>query len=710
MNMKLKRNLLIFAIALLPSLGICQEILTGIATNAVIAKESKKNTSADKSASYVKLPFFDDFSGYTGYPSKKLWNDRQAFVNTGFAIYPPTVGVVTLDILDEQGKVYSHANSTGFPADTLTSALIRLDSNFQYNRPMSAGDSLYLSFYYQPAGGSKTYPPNAWSRVGDAPEHHDKLVLEFGYSTGNIVFSGFIYGEYVVEPGQYYTIGDSIENPFIPGTYYVFENDAFPGQVIMIPGDSIFAEEYVWNQVWSTPGVSTDDWLAENPLQYFKHVMIPITDEQYFRKNFQFRFRNYGSLDLDSWTGSSIAGWSSNCDQWNIDYVKINTNRTLSDIHPNDVAFVTPTTTALKEYYAMPWQQYRVDDMSDNFHNDLSNLSATVKNTHYSYTIVKNNQETIYTFPLNNENAMPYYTDGLHNYASHTDPPIAVAYSYDGADSALFTITHVFGVVGVNDDCRTNDTCVFEQKFYNYYAYDDGVAEAGYSLLSTMTNPDASLAVKFKLAQPDTLQAVRMWFNRTLNDENVTSFDLVVWDDNNGMPGEILYEKTSQLPAFANDHLDYVSYYLEEPLAIEGTFYVGFHQNSDIQLNIGFDQNNDARGKIFYKTSSQWNESFYMGAPMIRPVVGKSFDHSSIAQHHREKSVSIYPNPAQDRIFINTEKNISHYELYNSVGKLVKSDVLNDNILSVAECPSGIFFLKLYSNGTYFTTEKIIKR
>ena len=115
----------------------------------------------------------------------------------------------------------------------------------------------------------------------------------------------------------------------------------------------------------------------------------------------------------------------------------------------------------------------------------------------------------------------------------------------------MFQITHVFRMEGSNDELLQNDTCVFEQKFYNYYAYDDGTAEAGYCLLSSEGNPESSVAVQFTLAQPDTLRCVRMWFNSVLNDENVDYFTLKVWGDNDGQPGELLYSLPALLPQFA---------------------------------------------------------------------------------------------------------------------------------------------------------------
>lgn len=714
--MRLSRIINLFLLLLIPFLGESQEIITGVVQNTAIVKEAKKGMPA-RSNQAVKLPFVDDFSHYTGYPDSRFWQDNQGFVNTGFAVYPPTLGVVTLDALDEYGRVYAHASRNPFPADTLTSNLIRLDSNFAQHRLMNAADSLYLSFYYQPGGASKTYPAGGWEIVGDAPEHSDKLVLEFGYATGNTVFAGFLYGEYIIGEGEYYSVGDSVENPFMPGTYYVFESGAYAGETILMPTDSLFEDEYVWNEVWSSYGCNVSDWVAENPLQYFKQVMIPITDSQYFRDNFQFRFRNYASIDIDSWTGANIVGWSSNCDQWNIDYVRLNLNRRINDLYPNDVAYVSPSISTLKEYQAMPWKQYRPSDMITEFHNDLSNLSNSAKNTSYTFNIVKNQGQTIYVSPLNNENAQPYSTHGLHDAQHHVSPQLQMTYEYDGADSAEFTITHVFSMVGVNDECKNNDTSRFQQKFYNYYAYDDGTAEAGYCLLSTMANPQASFALKFTLAEPDTLQAVRMWFNHTLNDENVAPFTLMVWADDgvcgdgSAGPGTVLYEMPAQLPGFSDDYLDFVPYYLDEPLPVSGTFYVGFYQNHDVQLNIGFDQNCSAEGKMFYRTATNWYPSFYKGAPMIRPVVGKSFDHSGV-KPYAQSDIKMYPNPTSGLIHIevgDNEQDMS-YRILNVYGKCIGSGVLNSKALSLANYPVGIYFIQLSAHGKPVFTEKVIKR
>lgn len=689
-----------------------QEKLTGLRQNTLLVKESLKEKSKNQEEyPAVVLPFFDDFSYNSPYPNPALWKDRKGFVNNTFPIYPPTIGVITLDALDENGKIYAHATSVPFPADTLTSRPIRLDSIFSNPRAIGIRDSIYFSFYYQPGGGTYSYPYLEWERIGDAPEIGDELILEFGYATGDSVFAGYSYEEYILDLPH--SPGDSIESSCTPGLYYIFTNYGDPNDVVLVPCDSIYRPEYVWNEVWSSNGCTLDSWLNEDPerLTYFKQVMIPIIDEEYIRDNFQFRFRNYASLE-----NRDVTGWESNVDQWHIDYVYLNINRSALDIYPNDVAFVAPTTTMLKKYYAMPWNQFRPSDMKDGFENQLSNLSSVEKNTSYTYSVFKNNVDSVGGIRPNNYNTAPYFNNGLSTYSLHATPPINFTLPTDDRDSAFFVIRHIFEMVGEADFNRRNDTCFYEQKFHNYYAYDDGTAEAGYSVYSSMTNPEASFAVHFKLAQPDTLRAVRMWFNSTLNDANFDYFTLKVWAVGvDGMPGDELYSMEAQMPAHAHDYLDFVNYYLDEPLYVQSEFFVGFYQNHRTQLNIGFDQNSDARGEFFYKTTNVWIESFYKGAPMVRPVMGKYFDHSGIEKMPPQQAdVTFYPNPTRDIVhftisgFDGIVTDIQLYDLYGRRMNIGNRNI-TDGFIDLSSVSPGVYFVKLISGNAILSTSKIIK-
>lgn len=95
------------------------------------------------------------------------WMNNSAYWNTTYPVLPPTIGVATLDGLNQYGLPYNNSSpiNTG-KADALTSKPLDLSA-------FSAGDSVYLSFFYQSQG------------IGDWPNRKDSLTLEFfnGYTS-----------------------------------------------------------------------------------------------------------------------------------------------------------------------------------------------------------------------------------------------------------------------------------------------------------------------------------------------------------------------------------------------------------------------------------------------------------------------------------------------------------------------------------------------
>ena len=147
-----------------------QEVLNPLKYNHVLQQKSKVNHNQIQAIraflDTITLPFIDDFSYDSKYPDPTLWIDSQAFVNRSYPIDPPTIGVVTLDGLTKDGLPYSSSQFAHGPADTLTSTPVNLGAS-------NESDSLYFSFFYQPAGR------------GDFPNKKDSLIVEFKRINGN---------------------------------------------------------------------------------------------------------------------------------------------------------------------------------------------------------------------------------------------------------------------------------------------------------------------------------------------------------------------------------------------------------------------------------------------------------------------------------------------------------------------------------------------
>lgn len=129
------------------------DTITGKKIDSVLVEDEINHPST--LLSYAPVIYFAQ--GETG----NLWFDNFAYVNNTYPVNPPTIGVATLDGLNEFGLPYNNANSHTYgQADYLTSKPIDLSG-------LTAVDSLYLSFFYEAQG------------LGDYPDKDDTLILQF---------------------------------------------------------------------------------------------------------------------------------------------------------------------------------------------------------------------------------------------------------------------------------------------------------------------------------------------------------------------------------------------------------------------------------------------------------------------------------------------------------------------------------------------------
>lgn len=276
----------------------------------------------------------------------------------------------------------------------------------------------------------------------------------------------------------------------------------------------------------------------------------------------------------------------------------------------------------------------------------ITNLDSTIFNSTYYYVVNRTEGDFQYIYPGGNCNLFPFNLNGYQNCiacAQHACPPVNFVFPLDVTDSAEFTVRHI--IIGdITPTDTVSDTIYYAQKFFNYYAYDDGTPEAGYGL--NLTPSGAKLAYRFTLNVKDTLRAIQMYFNHTQNDANVKFFDLMVWQDNNGKPGEVIYSQLDEKVEFSSELLGFHTYMLDEPILVNGTFYIGWQQQTPDNLNLGYDRYNNAQQQIFYNTSGEWLQSINTGALMMRPILGKPFDLSSVPDNKTfENRITVYPNP-----------------------------------------------------------------
>ena len=708
MRMKKKKSFKVWALALFLAFAAsqvtAQEILTGFR-----AVPQKAATARGVQPARF-LPFLDDFSHSDLYPDSTKWTDLNVLVNDGFPLCPPNRNCATLDVLDASGRVYSYAISNAFVAEYLTSVRIRLDSVMEPEpRALTPADSVYFSFYYQPQGN------------GNPPEAHDSLVLQFGTT---VEHQEFLYLDYqnltiseIFEHMQVDTLfpGDTVWSfgECVSGLYYIVTDTLTPltQGMISVPCDSVFTTvaDTTWVHVWSTPGQSLQAFMAENNGQYFKQVMIPILDVKYFQDNFYFRFYNYASIE-----NSNHPSNRGEEDIWNIDFVYLDYNRTAADTDYPMLTFSGQRPSFFERYQTMPYRQYRVNPNSairESLELDIANLDGVDHEAHYYYTVQQVGGSHHFSRHLSPVTIRPYRETGYlacpeNGTESPACPYVEALFALNmGYDSVSYVVRHY--VYDSTANPPLVDSLVYRVGMYNYYAYDDGIPERGYGVEPA----NGQFAVKFELADYDTIQGVQLLFNHTLNDANNKYFDIVVWKDENGKPGAEIYRLSGQRPQWEEQPYRFHYYKFDKTVTLAGVFYIGIVQQSGGLINIGFDATIDNSQYNFYNTNGAWLPSDKRGSLMIRPVVGASYYIGVEENNSAAQLVQLYPNPVRNtlNISVSEQTEIVQTCIFDLMGRKVYQGNPSNEVY-VGHLADGLYFIRLTTAEGQVINQKFIIR
>ena len=444
----------------------------------------------------------------------------------------------------------------------------------------------------------------------------------------------------------------------------------------------------VWKTVWYvlgyTPTINDTN---------FHLGLIKLDSAVYFTSGFRFRFHNYASQ-----CGSN--------DHWHLDEVFLKDDRNFNDTLSLDVGFVYPPTSGLTDFWSVPHTHYKASMMASNFNVQIRNNDITARNITYWYYVFDESNNLLAPTPYPNltgavDICPTYFSAGYMNSAPLTHPPIN--YSYDqtivNADSTTYVMKHV-----LKENATTFDTCATIQKFYNYYAYDDGSAEVGYGLYGQYSQ----LAYKFTmpLGMTDTLKAIQMYFLPVQDITNLQqrTFSLTVWSDQGNEPGTILYSQDTQSPEFNFETPNrFVSYGIDSgTVVLSGgqTYYIGWVQQAIDRLYVGFDYNTDHHDKIYYNTSGNWNQSIFSGSLMIRPVFADQYDASGVVEQRPTTSISIFPNPAHDLVYISGLENLAAkftVSVFDIAGRIVlpTQNISENASIDISSLKSGIYLFKI---------------
>ena len=451
--------------------------------------------------------------------------------------------------------------------------------------------------------------------------------------------------------------------------------------------DSLLLEFYdsaaeQWNRIWGDTGRS---------VKPFSIVHLPLLGNNYFTDAFQFRFRNYGGL-------------SGSLDHFQLDmvYLREATPPAYMDTVFKDFSFVYPVNSLLRDYTSVPWDHYQ--ESTENKMNEamevvVFNGSSGPENYQdgaidISYNGISEGNFILQGFTLAEQQinyAALDFATSYHDLKSGYEFPRDLSGIYEEFDVRVNASAQY-------PNYEPNDSTAFTQGFYNFYSYDDGSAEAAFG----PTGVQARLAIHFDAFQADSLIGVNLCFVPSVNDVSDKLFLLTVWDDENGEPGEVLYEDdvfNPRNPIYVQGENQYLSYYFTDTMKVPvgNSFFVGWRQLDPERLNLGFDRNIDQSDEILYSVNGgvSWLVSPFSGSAMVRPIFSTQMDASLgiIEPQTKPAEITVFPNPTRAFIYVKNSLGLSSIEkvLFDAAGRTLMRT--NQESFDLRTVEPGIYFI-----------------
>jgi hypothetical protein len=474
-----------------------------------------------------------------------------------------------------------------------------------------------------------------------------------------------------------------------------------------------------WITVW--PGTT-----VLNRTGAFVQALVQVDDASFFHDKFQFKFQSYGRPQ-------------GVYDLWNLDYVYVNSGRSPSDDNYPDRTIGSPLSSIFDGYTSVPAKHYTsalnsipsydVTSVDNPDVNDSTNDKQPYDNFFESSYISWLDNVAIYQVnpavyrdsesiraPNRNVEAhdnlftsliIPENQDSIFiNIKTYIDPTENVLPPTGDYDLKYAPI-----------DFRNNDTIRSNYILKDYYAYDDGSAEAG----AGFSFSGNRLAIKFPILNnvKDTLIAVDMYFPLSQDEPAGRSIDIMVWnvvtksDLGKVEPGTVLYKETITIQRLPEPN-KFVRYKLRVPLALADSFFLGYRQNNEGELNVGFDVNNNSSSNVYFNVGNLWKQKSsndLFGSFMIRPIFGNTEpDTTTVTAVDNDLiPLKVYPNPNIGTFYV--EGNFQSFVIYDIRGSVIQQGNhtgTKRQLISIADRPKGLYIIRLMANKT-IKTFKLIK-
>ncbi|MBT2557440.1 hypothetical protein J7E24_06555 [Hymenobacter sp. ISL-91] len=447
----------------------------------------------------------------------------------------------------------------------------------------------------------------------------------------------------------------------------------------------------IWDEVWrlNSPGDTTN----------FRFKALAIDKADYLHGAFQFRIRTSGYLFNAR-------------DAWSVDYVRLDRNRSATDSTFRDIATSRALPSALRRYTAMPVAQFNASptqELALRTATTANNLDAGPAPTPITWLglldVLPDNTTSIFLRGNASLDA------GIRQVPIAGNPSTATVPLTPAAKQLRQRVV----LITNETDPRTlaNDTASRRTDLSDYYAYDDGTAEASLSLAPASTGPPSYYALRFDLNQPDQVRALRLY--PVLATAGGRTLTAAIWDvvEGSGQPmAEPKATKTFVVPLTLPADRPYVEVVFDAPVKVSGRFFAGYGQAPTTQfVEFGYDLNNASPPDYLYFGSQGAWQTFNpatnyspAGALMLRPLMGGSVVTATPATELAAR-YRLAPNPSPDGR-VQVPGPYRHATVLDALGRVVWQQPAAEAGRAELRLPlpAGLYFVRLLlPNGQWLT-------
>ena len=495
--------------------------------------------------------------------------------------------------------------------------------------------------------------------------------------------------------------------------YFQYEGNGEPPD----KGDQLILSYKNNSGKWDIIKVIENDGTFKNDTFY--SIIVPVSGDQYFYDKFQFRFQNFGRL-------------SGPYDTWNLDYVYLNQGRSPSDTSYPDRTITSTLTSLFKDYQSIPYKHFLINPSSHLIQPGFNIYNLRVDNdqpmNYFSY-------DSIITYTGKDITYSRHLLDSAHTIGGSlkglerrtvnlTKLPASSTFSNtaDAVKIKLKVLLQTKDNILITDpdgdydatkyspiDFRFNDITRAEYTLSDYYAYDDGTAEYGASLIT----PGDRIAYQFETLTelPGSITHINFYFP-DFGDGTSQIMQLQILSDLTDKPSSILYSENITIATRSQQNI-FWNRKLSSIVGVAKQFYITLKQTTTNRIPIGLDINTDSGAKIFVNSNGTWTKNVEIkGSLMIRPVFTTKYKDVTNGLSETSENVNqAYPNPSAGVFFI--PSSAAHIHIYDMTGRRIEHEesIDGDHMRIELRSPiTGIYILKSFSQGEVYTQKIMVQQ